>query len=71
MIGVFMDDIRVEFHRSSKGWTGEIFLGGKVVDSLFADNLGSLMFLIHGKLVSLEHVSAVTEELNITPVLWD
>lgn len=66
-----METITVEFHRSCEGWTGEIFLAGELVDRFVADNMGSLMFLLHGKLVSLEHASAVTEKLNVAPMLWE
>ncbi len=64
-----MNGFVVDFVRGTKGWTADIYVDGSKVDTVFADNLASLSYLLSGRLTHLEHTAAVTETINI-PTLW-
>ena len=67
--GFMMNGFVVDFSRNTKGWTADIYVDGSKVDTVFADNLASLSYLLSGRLTHFVHTAAVTETINI-PTLW-
>jgi hypothetical protein len=64
-----VDGFVVDFSRNVKGWTADIYMNGTVVDSVFADNIASLSYLLSSRLTHLEHTASVAESVAL-PTLW-
>jgi hypothetical protein len=68
---IMLNNFVVVFSRDLKGWTATITVDGVTVDSVYADNVASLSYLLSGRLTSLEHAATVDEvNMHTVPTLW-
>lgn len=68
---LMLNNFLVIFSRDCSGWTATINVDSVAVDTVFADNLASLSYLLSGRLTTLEHTATVNEvNLHSVPTLW-